>query len=107
MKLSLVERLRILALLPQEGDIITLRLVADARSLLGLSDKEISDFEVTSEENGLVKWNPAKAQDKDFTIGQALTTLIRQSLMQLNGEKRLTTEDVSIYEKFIEGGETK
>lgn len=101
MKLRVAERLMLLNLLPQEGDITTLRVVRDAQSVIGLSEEELKALELKQEE-GRVIWKAEVDVEKEIPIGPRATSIIVEKLVALNADKKLTLQQASLYEKFVE-----
>jgi len=65
MKLSVIERLMLLQLLPKEGDFATLRTIRETREAVAF-DEDAEEFGVTQEENGVrctKDWNAEKEID--------------------------------------------
>ena len=101
MKFKVAERLMLLNLLPQEGDIVTLRVVRDAQSVIGLSEIELTSLELKQEE-GKVIWKAEADVEKDIPLGPRVTSIIVDKLTKLSEEKKLTIQQVGLYEKFVE-----
>ena len=58
MKLNLLERFKVLAILPNESDFATLKIVKDLQSSLGVTEAEFKEFEIVQNfEAGTTKWN--------------------------------------------------
>ena len=104
MKLNLVERIVILEILPKENNFVTLKLIRDLMSKLGISAEEHIEFKVKEikNENGTVNitWNTKGNEDKEIIIGEKESDLIFESLDILDKQKKLTDKHISIYEKF-------
>lgn len=100
MKLEVKERVILTQLLPTETDYLTYKIVQDLRNDLGFSEKEIKDFEIRTE-NGQLFWNPQKAKTKEVEIGDTGMKIIAEALEELNKQKKINTDNVSLYEKFV------
>ena len=137
MELKVAERLMLLNLLPQEGDIVTLRVVREAQQVIGLSEDELKELEIhnptvneclqcgakvevepgaveipctkcggvalrrTTDSTRLV-WKQSADVLKDIAIGPRATSIIAEKLEALNTDKKLTMQQVGLYEKFVE-----
>lgn len=101
MELKVAERLMLLNILPQEGDIVILRVVRDAQSAIGLTEEELAALELKQEE-GRVVWKSEADVPKDITIGPRVVSIIVEKLTKLNEEKKLTLQQLALYEKFVE-----
>ena len=99
MDLSVVERLVLLSLLPQEGSYINLKLLRTAREELSFSDEEVGILNFV-QEGDQVRWNMGPDIMKDVTIGEVVTLMIVDSLKKLDGEGKLKNDHFSLFEKF-------
>jgi len=101
MLLNVAERIVLLQLLPVEGDVITLRVVREARGLIGLTEFELKRFEVV-QDNGSVRWSNATPNGAEVEIGAAVAGIVSVELQKLNTARKLTENHLSLYEKFCE-----
>lgn len=101
MKLMILERIISMGLLPAEGDILTLRIRAKMIEKIGLSAEELKEYEVV-QENGSVRWRNDLPQEKEIDLDPAEISLIKDALKKKNDEKKLTPEQMSLYEKIVE-----
>ena len=103
-RLSVIERLVLLNLLPKEGTFANLKLIRVARESLSFNDIENQKlkFVQTGEQ---VHWDMKGAVDIDahfeIEIGDTVTQLVIDELKKLDKEGKLTDEHFSLYEKFI------
>ena len=51
MELNIAERFALLGVLPQQGNVITLRIIRELQSRLSLSEKELKHFNVANHSN--------------------------------------------------------
>lgn len=100
MKLSILERIVLQGLLPQEGNYVTFKIIKDLRNELGFSEAELKDFGIKQDGNSVV-WNAARAKDKEVEIGDAARQVIVDALKKLDSENKINEENVGLYEKFI------
>lgn len=101
MLLKFQERLVLPSLLPAEGTFLTLKMVRVLREELTPSDAEWKDFEI--KHNGSqVTWNEAKAKEKDVEINDIMKGIIVEALKKLDSDGKLTTQHLTLYEKFVE-----
>lgn len=107
MKLNLFERFKLLEILPQQGNFVTLKIVRQLREDLSPSEGEYKEYEIKLLDEGRkVKWNPEKAQkEKDIAMGDVAKEVIVTALKTLNDKNELKGEYFTVYEKFI--GENK
>jgi len=101
-KLNVMERLTLLGVLPKEGNFASLRIIRKLQERLSFTEEELKEFEVDSnEETGTVNWNPKGNEEKEVEVGEKACEIIKAKLKQLNDEKKLTQQHVSVYEKFM------
>lgn len=102
MQLRIVDRFSLLGVLPEAGNFVTMKLIADLRSALGFSEDELKEAEiVVSPETGRVSWNGECALMKDVDIGDATKSVVSGALKKLNDENKLTAQLLDIYEQFV------
>ena len=100
-KLNISERLTVMNLLPKEGSFITLKVIRDTVSILGIQDKEFKEFGV-KQEGERVSWNSKGNEEKIIELGEKATDLIVEALKKLNEEKKLEQVQFSLFEKFVD-----
>lgn len=105
--LNVAERIHLIAILPLEGDVTTLRIVRELRETLSLTEEEHRDFGVTTEEHeGQVtfKWsNPQAAMTpREIEFRPKALAIIVEALKRLNQAKRLRAELLPLYDLFVE-----
>jgi len=99
--LNVIERGTILSILPKEGNFITLRLIRDLASKVGLSAQEITDFEIVTTENRTT-WNMKGAAPTELEFVESEVDIIKKQLKDLNEKQKLTSEMFTLYEKFCQ-----
>jgi len=103
MKLTVLERIILLGVLPAEGNFLTLKIVRKLREALSFTEDEHKTLEIT--QNGdTIRWKGENEDPagKEIEIGEKATDLIVESLKQLDEQKKLTEQHFSLYEKFID-----
>jgi hypothetical protein len=102
MELNILERLMLASILPEQGDIITLKIVQDLRLGMAFNEEEIADCGI-SNENDRVTWNPEKTEYvKEVPIGPKAMSLIIEELESRDKDKTLVADFISLYDKFME-----
>lgn len=99
MKLTVIERLLTINLLPTEGDLTTIKLVRKAKEALSFSEDEHKQLKFRQEGEQTI-WEPVPII-KDVKLGDMMLEKIKEALKKKNEDKTLTDEDVSLYEKFV------
>jgi hypothetical protein len=101
MKLTVLERIIALNIIPKEGDITSLKIVRVIKEALSFSEEEHKELNFKIGPHGETTWTPPKELEKEIEFGSKATSLIVTELNKLNAEKKLTPEHLSLYEKFI------
>ena len=107
MELNIVERIALLNVLPNEGNIITLRILKDLRSALSFTEGELEKFKMktTTFPDGRMSivWDEDfNKETSEIEIGKAAHGIVVQALTSLDRRQQLKTEAITIYEKFVE-----
>jgi len=104
MKLSVLERLLVLGILPEEGDYVTLKVIRRGKMELSFSEDEIKKYKfenITTEDGKMsTKWDSTIEQDSEIKLGSKVISLISEGLEKLNKDKKLTEQHYTLYEKF-------
>lgn len=104
MKLTVAERIIIGNILPSEGNFVTLRVIRDLRNNLSFSDEELAKLSFKGDGNSKIFWDSVAEQEmgpKEVEIGQAALGIIRDALLKLDREGRLTEQMLDVYERFL------
>lgn len=103
MELTIAERILILNLLPQEGNVVTLRVVRDLQSELGFSDKEMKKLKIVSNPDGTITWPKEKAGvKKNIIFTEARWNIVKGEMEKLERAGRMRLNLISLYERFVE-----
>lgn len=100
-KLKLGHRLALMQILPQEGNITTLRIISDLRKNLGLTEADHAKYGVKIDGGNLV-WDGKKDIPVDIEIGPVAEKLISRQLRDLNKGKKLGEQHLPLWEMFCE-----
>ena len=98
--MSVLERMVVLALLPGQGDLTTLRIVRELTDGVGFSDEEHMLLEFDRTDAGL-KWKDA-VPPKEIPIGRAAGDMIRTALRKKEKEGDLHMDELPFYERFVD-----
>ena len=105
MKFAVQERLVLPSLLPQEESFVTLKLVNRFKEECSFSEEEHKALKLTIESGGNIKWKPVKddkIMNKDIEVGDVIKNLLVSKLKELDSEKKIRVEHITLYEKLIE-----
>ncbi len=101
MELNILERLMMASVLPQQGDIVTLKVVQDLKQALAFNEEEIADHNISNEDDR-VTWNPeASEYVKEIPIGPKAMSLIIEELETRSNDKVLVPDFISLYDKIV------
>lgn len=97
---TVLERLKLLDILPVQGDITTIRIVRTLREELSFSEEEhkLLDFQT---DGATVSWNPEVKAEKQVEVGDKARQIITESLKKASSEQRLSLDMIELYERFV------
>jgi len=98
--LTIGDRLMLLQTLPAEGDIITIRILRDLKTRLGITEAEHQELGIIVSPDGRVQWQAEKDKPKDISIGKVARAIINEALTKLNDNKKLTEAHLNIWDLF-------
>lgn len=86
-------------MLPEQGNIITIKLARDLKGKLELSQAEMkaADVKMVNEQ---LTWEPVE-QEEDIKLSEAETELMVYRLNALDAEDELTEHHISLWDKFM------
>ncbi len=103
MKLSVQERIILAGLLPQEGNILTLRVVNELLSSLGFTEAEHERLQFVTE-GTQIKWQQGAVNDKEIAIGDKAREVIVSALKKANEAGKVHISWLPVYDRFIKEG---
>lgn len=103
MILEIQERLALLELLPKEGDYAALKTLRRAREIISIGPEENEALEFETKPGGILVWNTEASIDliRDLPIDEWTTNTIREILINLSNENKLSDMQLTLYEKFV------
>ena len=99
MHLSVAERIHLLGLLPQSGNLLTMKIVRDLRGELGFSEKELKEWEIANDGDN-ISWND-QVQEKDIEVGEKTHQMVADALKALDENGGITEQHLSLCDKFL------
>ena len=99
-ELNLAERIALMEILPEEGNFITLKIIRDLKSLIGMKETDFKKFGIV-QEGDKITWNPEGNKGVEFEIEEKSEEIIRESLEGLNKKSKLAERHLNLYEKFV------
>lgn len=101
MKLSIHERVTLLNILPQHGNIVTLRVIDELKKALGFDEEEIQRCEITISEDGKgMKWQTRNDHGKEIEIGPVAMKEIAKGFAALSDAEQMPLAYLPVYERF-------
>jgi len=101
MELSILERIVLQGLLPQESDFVTFRIIRELKNELSFTEDEFKKFKIT-QDNSQIKWNSEGQKHlKKVEIGEKATSIIVDAFKKLNEAGKINEDNYLLYEKFI------
>jgi len=102
MQFTVIERITLMSVLPEESNFVTLRILRDMKKDLSFTEKEIKDFNVVINKER-VTWDQDSepADGVEISIGEKAMDIIAESLKGLDEQKKLTDQHFSLCEKFL------
>lgn len=102
MKLSVLERVTLLSILPEQGNFVTLKILRKLRESLAFDETEAKALSISQVDDRLT-WNAQADTGKEIQIGEKASDIIVAALTKLNDENKLTEQHYSLYELFVAG----
>ena len=102
MLLDVVERLSLLQVLPQKGNIVTLRILDDLRRDLSFTEEEVKKFAMNFD-GGVATWTGS--EPKEVPLGAAAEKIIADELTRLDKTGELHRSHMGLYARLVEGKE--
>lgn len=104
MKLTVLERLLALGVLPEKGDYVTLKVIRRGQDELSFTEEEIKKYKFVNKGEGQevqTTWDIKVEQEADIKLGSKVKTLIGEELEKLDKDKKLTQQHFSLFTKFV------
>lgn len=103
MILEVQERLALLELLPREGDFAAIKTLRRAREMISFNVDENNDLEFEQRGEGMLVWNVEKGAEmvRDIPVDEWTTNKVREILINLSNQEKLTDMHFALYEKFV------
>ena len=99
-KLSILERVTLLGILPSMENYATIKVVSDIHEKIGVDDKEAKSIGFTVK-GDRVEWDVSKAKEKEFEFGGFESKIIISALEELDKEKKLEPRHITLWDKFV------
>ncbi len=100
MKFSVLERISLMNILPQETSYVNYKILTSLRAELSFSEQEIKDYKI-KEVEGKVYWDDKMEKPKEVLIGEKAHEIISDALKELDKHKKITMLTAPLYERFV------
>lgn len=97
MQFAVEERLAMLGLLPQEGNLLTMKIIHDLRQELAFSEEDLEILNL-KQENERLRWNDL--DPKEIKVGVKAASIIHDELAKLDKDSALRESHLLLCEKF-------
>ncbi len=98
------ERMALMGVLPEHGNILTLRLLREIKEAISFDDQEKELLSLEHDpDTDRVTWNPEADPGKRIVFGDSMRGLIADTLKKLDETKKLSMNHLPLYETFVEG----
>lgn len=98
MEFTVEERLAALGLLPQEGTLITMKVIHDLRQGLAFSEEDLKILDFRQEDERLM-WNNGIGP-KEVKVGPQAAIVVYDELKKLDKDSKLRESHLALCEKF-------
>jgi hypothetical protein len=106
MELTLGERITLLGILPKEANFVNLKIIRSLQEKMSFSEEEIKEYDIksyTENDNVGYSWSKKGIEYKlEIEFGEHGTSMISSELKKLDKEEKLSSQNFTLYEKFIE-----
>ena len=99
MELTIAERLTLLMVLPQEGDLTTIRIVSKLREDLSFTEDELADWSIVVD-GAAVRWDSEIDASRAYDFGAKARETIVKTLEKLSTDGKLTAQHLTLCDKF-------
>lgn len=101
-KLNLASRIQLINIFPQESDYITLVKVKQLKDQIEFKESEIEEFDVKVMDS-VITWNKnGNEYYIEVEVRELAEKEIVETLKKRNEEKKLTTDQIELYDLFVE-----
>ncbi|MHA1302144.1 MAG: hypothetical protein ACTSPI_00380 [Candidatus Heimdallarchaeaceae archaeon] len=107
-KLSVLNRLSLLGLLGNKGDLTTIKIIRELREELSFTKEEHAAINFQPQPNGKLIWNEGAIPDKEIEfegIREVIIEKVKTQLREMEKKGELLLDYLPLYETLIEGKE--
>jgi hypothetical protein len=105
MKLTFAERSNLGAILPIEGNWMTITAIRELQNVIMPTDEDLKEIDGSIDPNtGAIRYNVSKDVEKEFIITAWQVSVVKSALEKLEQAGKLRIGFISLYEKFVVKG---
>jgi hypothetical protein len=101
-KLNVLERVLLLNMLPQRGNLASIKAISNTAKIIMITPEEEIAFEIQKGPQ-MTTWNDSGKEEKEFEIPASSVRVIRDLIHKLDAEEALPVNSGSLVEKFLPG----
>ncbi len=103
MLLEVNERLALMELLPREGDYAAIKTLRRAREMINFTPEENEELDFKNKGNNILVWDVEAGEKmvRDIPVDEWTSNTIRDILINLSNDKKLSDMQYSLYVKFV------
>jgi hypothetical protein len=105
MKLGVLERIRLMEILPLESNYITFRILTDLKKSLSFTEEEMKELKMKQifkgDGTGQVEWDVVKEKPVEIPMGEQANIIIKSALKKIDAEGKVNEGNMSLFEKFL------
>ena len=101
MILKAIDRLMLMKILPQQGDLLQTKIVSDMKAKLDFSEAEQQELDMKRTPEGNLQWTSEKDTGKEFSFGPRGLVIVKDTLKDLDKNKKLLAPHIPLWEAFI------
>lgn len=98
-QLSVKQRIVLLSILPDSGDLTTIRIIRELREGLSFTEAEHAALEI-KRDGEHINWNQGAVEPKTIDIGPTALSTIHDTLKKLDKQQKLTEGHLPIIDLF-------
>jgi len=99
MKLSVMDRVQLLSIMPKEGNFVTLRIVRDLQRDLSFTEAEMKEVGMHIDKNNRYAWE--KNIDKEVEIGEVALGIIKAAFDEYDKQGKMNMYTLDLYERMF------
>ncbi len=100
-KFRLLERALVSGLLPKQADYTTLVIAGDIQDKIKFTQEDMDKYKIVPSGTGLAWGSEYTAEEFEYSFSELEINLIKDKLVELDGQKKLSSQHLNLYRMFI------